>query len=102
MAALALPFLSSPDEATIAPEAAFLARLDAPLGPIFPPNKWPAGVEGREVSGVGIGVDSVDVPALSIFLGARADGASPVADIGAGGSSSFSELEGGVRSSTLE
>lgn len=94
-----LLFRSSPEEVTGAPEAAFLALRDAPLGPALPANKWLAGVEGREVSGVGIGVDSVEVVAPSGFLDPPTVRESP--GIGGGSSSPFSELEGGVRSSTL-
>ena len=44
--------------------AAFRARREVlPLGPDFPESRWFAasGVEGLEVSGVGIGVASVEV-----------------------------------------
>ena len=45
--------------------AAFLARREAPLGPDLPVNIWPAtGVFGRDVSGVAIGVASVEVALL--------------------------------------
>ena len=62
------PFLrdsSSPEEA-VADVAALLARLDGPpFLPRFEEIKWLGkGVVGRELSGVGSGVASVDVPSL--------------------------------------
>ncbi len=51
--------------------ATLRARLDTlPPGPPFPTSRCPdAGVVGREVSGVGMGVDSVDVRSLGVNLG---------------------------------
>lgn len=63
---------SSPEETFIDATAAFLARREAPLGPGLPFNIWPAtGVFGRDVSGVAIGVASVEVTLLCrVFCGA--------------------------------
>lgn len=52
------------------PEAAFLALLEVPPLPTFADSKWPlSGVLGREVSGVDVGVASVEGAALlGLFL----------------------------------
>jgi hypothetical protein len=39
-------------------------REPFPPGPPLPVSRWPAGVLGREASGVAIGVDSVEVSSL--------------------------------------
>lgn len=89
---------SSPDEvgAEEAARAAFRERRE-PRG-LFPSSNWlTAGEAGRDVSGVGIGVASVEAEMVSaICLGAG------FLRVGAGGGgwswSSPAELEGGVRS----
>ncbi len=57
---------SSPDEALAEVVAAFLARREVrPAGPLVAVRRWfMAGDAGREVSGVGIGVASVEVTLL--------------------------------------
>jgi len=89
---------SSPEEAGAeeAASAAFLERRE-PLG-LFPSSNWlTAGEPGRDVSGVGIGVASVEAEIVSVTcLGAGF----LRAGTGGGGRSwsSPAELEGGVRS----
>ena len=68
---------SSPEDtgADVASPCAFLALLEAFPGPAFPVSRWPAGVLGREASGVGTGVASVLVVssiADSLHFGASA------------------------------
>ena len=68
------------------PEAAFLALLDVPPLVAFADSKWPlSGVLGREVSGVDVGVASVEGAALlGLFLPESKPG------MGGGGSSDSS------------
>lgn len=82
---LAFPtdFSLKPSTADGFPEAAFLALLDVPPLTAFADSKWPlSGVLGREVSGVDVGVVSVEGAALvGLFLPESSPG------IGGGGSS---------------
>ena len=58
-----LPLDNSSPEDTFADAAIFLALREAPFGPSLADNRLLAkGVDGLEVSGVGIGVTSVDDP----------------------------------------
>lgn len=86
-------FVSSPEDAFAGFATAFRALLD--FGPAFPTRSWLAGVDGRDVSGVGMGVASVESPSLCALIWADRDTA---ARPGKGGGSSrlpLSELEGG-------
>ena len=64
----AIVFRSSPEDGFARTLAFFLALLDAPFGPDLPARMWLAGVEGRELSGVGTGVFSVEEAACSGVL----------------------------------
>lgn len=69
MALEALAFLlcdSSPDDVYVEGMFAAFRALREPLppGPLFPVRICPAGVLGRDVSGVAIGVESFEVKSL--------------------------------------
>ena len=56
-------YVPSPEDAYVGVLAALRALLEV-LGPVFPFRMCPAGVVGRDVSGVAIGVDSFEVKSL--------------------------------------
>ena len=69
-ARLFFAYESSPDEAWLEGVLAALRALLEPFppSPLLPVRRWPAGVLGRDVSGVAIGVDSFEVRSLKVFF----------------------------------